>query len=259
MNPTPTTENSTEAVHEMNLPARLMNVYAAPGEVFDNVRARPFRAANWLVPALILIVVSWACSFLVFQQPAVEQQLKDMAVQSLEKQVNSGKLSAEQAEQAQAIAEKYAMVGSKVGAAAMPLFSGLAMPFILGVVVWLVGTKALNGQFSYMKAVEVSALAGMIVVLDTIVRSCLIILTGNVFASLSPVLLVKNYNPQEFSHALLGALNLMTFWALAVRSIALARLSGASTGRAAVWTFCLWAVYTGLTLAVGFGIQALVN
>jgi len=243
----------------MSLPGRLANVYAAPGEVFDEVKRGPFNAVNWVAPALVLIIVSWVCSWIVFRQPAVEQQLREVASQAIEKQLSKGKVSQEQADQARAIGEKWAVIGSKISAAVAPPVVGFGMPFVWGVVVWLVGTRALKGQFAYMKAVEVSALAGMIGVLDSIVRSLLIILTGNLFAAASPVVFIKDYDPQTFSHAILGVFNLIALWALWVRSVGLAKLSGSGTGRAAAWIFGLWLAYTLVTLGAGFGVQALTN
>ena len=46
----------------MSLVGRLLNVFATPGDVFQEVKAAPETAANWLVPALILIAVSWAAA-----------------------------------------------------------------------------------------------------------------------------------------------------------------------------------------------------
>jgi len=36
-----------------SLAARLMNVFAVPGEVFDEVKASAHSAGNWLLPALV--------------------------------------------------------------------------------------------------------------------------------------------------------------------------------------------------------------
>jgi hypothetical protein len=132
------------------------------------------------------------------------------------------------------------------------VFAGLLIPFWWGLILWLIGTKALKASFSYMKGVEMAGLAGMISVLDAIVRTLLILIMGNLFASPSLALLVKDFNPQNPAHSLLAAVNLMTFWVLAVRACGLARLSGVRFAKAAVWVFGIWA---GLTsLMVGFAL-----
>ena len=117
------------------------------------------------------------------------------------------------------------------------MFAGFVTPFLWGLIVWLVGAQFFKGHFPYMKAVEVVGLANMVGVLDVIVKTLLIVGLGNLYASAGPVLLVKEFDPQNPVHALLAAVNVMTFWLLAVRAIGLARLSGASFAKAAVWVF----------------------
>ncbi len=115
---------------------------------------------------------------------------------------------------------------------------------------------ASKGNFPYMKAVEVVGLANMIGVLDVIVKTLLIVGLGNLYASPSLVLLVKEFDPQNPVHSLLAVVNVMTFWLLAVRAIGLARLSGASVAKAALWVFGIWAAYTGLLVGLGALAQA---
>jgi hypothetical protein len=105
--------------------------------------------------------------------------------------------------------------------------------------------------------VEAAGLAGMISILDTIIRTAMIILTGNLFAAPGLVMLVKEYDPQNAVHSLLALVNALTFWVLAVRSLALARLASISFLKAAIWVFGIWVAYTGLLMGIGFGIRAL--
>jgi len=71
------------------------------------------------------------------------------------------------------------------------------------------------------------------------------------------MLLVKEFNPQNPVHMLLGLVNVMTFWLLAVRSIGLARLSGASMLKSALWVFGIWGAYTGFFIGLALLGQAL--
>ena len=131
------------------------------------------------------------------------------------------------------------------------MLAGFLTPFFWGLIVWLVGAKALKGNFPYMKAVEVVGLANMIAVLEVIVKTLLIVGLGNLYASPSLVLLVNNFDPQNTVHSLLTVVNVMTFWLLAVRALGVARLSGASFVKAALWVFGVWAAYTGFFVGLG--------
>ncbi len=242
-----------------SLPGRLFNVFAVPGEVFDEVRDAKHVTANWVLPAVLAILLGWAGAWLVFSQPSVKQQLTEMTDKAIQKQIGKQNLSKEQADQARAVAEKYGDIGQKVTAAVIPVVWGFGCPFLWGFILWLVGTKALKGSFEYMKAVEIVGLGNMVGVLETVVKTLLIVVTGNLFAAPGLVLLVGEYNPQNPVHMVLAIFNIMTFWILAVRAVGLARLARCSFGKAAVWVFGIWAAYTSAFTGFGIAMQALMS
>jgi hypothetical protein len=239
----------------MSLAGRLFNVYATPGDVFDEVATAPVSAANWFAPALILLAVSWISVFLIFSQESIKHQLSEMTAAAIQKQVDQHHLSEQQAEQARQAGEKWAGISSRVGGFVGPLFAAFLTPFWWGLILWMVGAKVFKTQLAFMKAVEVAGLANMIGVLDAVLRTLLILGMGNLFASPSLALLVKDFDPQNTYHSLLSLVSVMTFWVLAVRSIGLSRLTGVSCVKAAVWVFGIWAAYTGFFLGLGAAIK----
>ena len=88
-----------------------MNVFAAPGDVFSEVKTAAPSVANWLVPAILFMVLSWLSAALIFSQPAIRQQISELSTKAIDRQVEKGKLSGAQAEQARAAAEKFGRVG----------------------------------------------------------------------------------------------------------------------------------------------------
>lgn len=238
------------------LAARLLNVFAIPGDVFDEVRLSPPTAANWLAPVGVLIAASWAGAWLLFSNPAIQHQVSEMTQKAIEKQIETAHLPKEQAEQARQAGEKWGGVGTKITAFTAPVFAGFFTPFFWGLIFWLVGAKALKGNFAYLKAVEVAGLANIIAALEALVKTLLILITGNLFAAPSLMLAVKDFDPENTLHSLLAQVNLMTCWLLGVRSIGLARLSGISFARAAAWVFGIWAAYTGLFTGFGLAMRA---
>jgi Yip1 domain len=145
---------------------------------------------------------------------------------------------------------------AKIGGAASVVGLAFASPFAWGLVFWLVGRRVFKGNFTYMKAVEISGLASTISVLEAVLRILLVFGLDSITASPSAALLVKDFDPQKPSHALLAAVNVMTFWVLTVRSIGLAKLSAAPFLRAALWVFGLWAALTCLGLGFGLAMQS---
>jgi hypothetical protein len=249
LQPQPDSQNGPS----MPLPARLTNVFALPGDVFDAVRAMPFSLANWLVPALILVAICWASVWLLFSQDSIRHQVDELATSSIQKQADAHRITEQQADQMRGTVQMVTQAGKVAG----PVLAAFITPFWWGLVLWLVGTKRIKADFSYLKAVEVAGLASMISVLDVAVKTLLILGMNDIFASPSLALLLKQFDPQNSLHSLLAILNLMTFWRLAVLSIGLARLSRVSLAKAAAWVCGLWTGWTSLMLGIGALGQAL--
>jgi hypothetical protein len=239
----------------MSLAARLFNVFAAPGEVFEEVKSARAATANWLVPVLISSVLGAVSAFIIYSQPAVVQQIHDQQTQMYDKQVQVGKMTQIQADQAAEMAEKFsgptmlALFGS-IGV----VFDNFALLFWWAFVLWLLARFYLKVPLDYLKLMEVVGLAGMIGALAVVVKTLLIVVTGNLYAAPGLILLVKKFDPHNPVHYLLALADVMMFWLLAVRSIGLAKLTGVSFGKAAVPIFGIWAVIaallTGFALAM---------
>jgi hypothetical protein len=237
----------------MPLMARLANVFAAPGEVFDAVRTMRSSAANWLVPALMLLLLSWISVAVILSQDSLKHQLDDLISAPLEKQAAAQHMSEQQTDQMRSMAKTI----SQIGMVAAPPVAAFVMPFWWGLILWLIGAKLFKGGFGYLKAVEAAGLANMISVLDVIVRTLLILGMNNLSVSLSLALFLKHPDPQNLTHTLLAILNFMTLWRLAVLTIALSRLSRVSFCKAALWVYGLWAAWMGVTLGIAALGQAL--
>jgi len=242
----------------MSLGARLLNVFAIPGDVFTEVKSAPPSAANWLAPALLWIVVGWFGVWLILSQPTIQHQVVEAFEKRAEMSIAKNHMPKEQADQMRQTIEKYAVVSARFSGAAAVVGFALASPFAWGLALWLIGIRAFKSQFSYLKAVEVAGLANTIAVLDVILRILLVFGLDSLTASPSAALWVKDFDPQKPSHSLLAAAtNIMTFWVLMVRAVGLAKLSARPLMRAALWVFGIWAVLMSLLLGFGLAAQGL--
>jgi Yip1 domain len=238
-----------------SLIARLLNVFAVPGDVFEEVKEAPPTAANWLVPALIASVVGAVSVWIVLAQPAIQQQIRekqDHAIgQKLEKAVQAGKLTRQQADQERAAAEKFMgptlmKISGTVGA----FFFSFVRVFLWGLVLWVIGLWWLKVRFNYLKAVEIAGLAGMIGVLGAIVTLLLKVNFSNPSSSPSLALAVGDFDPKNPLHLLLAAVNLFDVWQLWVMAVGLARLAGVPFFRAGFPLFGLWLIWSSVWISI---------
>lgn len=246
-----------EAEVSMSMIARLTNVLAAPGEVFDTLKGHPAVVTNWLVPAVLYVVVAWICASVIFTQDWVKPQILEVQMTALDQQVEAGKMTEPQAEQTRKILEQYGMVGAIISGYAGPLVMGLAGPMLWGLFLWLVGSKILGGGFGYMKAVEVAGLTLVIATLGSVVKTLLILIQGNVMASVSPVLLVQDFDASNPLHTALGWLDAVVIWGLVLKAMGIARLAGRSTFALCMWIFGAYALLAGGLTALGLLVQKL--
>jgi hypothetical protein len=246
---TPTTAEAPTT----SLAARLVNIYATPGDVFDEIRQQPEVCSwNWLVPIVLSCLVGVVFTLSALSQPNVEQRLREQQDQKLQKLIDSGKLSAGEAEAAKARLEQLNVTTlAKVFGSLAAV--GTACGSVLGMALILKATAAwvLQSRVSYMKLVEVTGLTGMIGVLGTLVQLLLVILTGHLMATPGPILFVAEPDPQNTVHLFLASLNLASFWYLGVLALGLARVTGGSFLRAAWPLLGVWVAYRGVVIVLG--------
>jgi hypothetical protein len=236
----------------MSLMARLMNIFAGPGEVFDDIKGNLPAATNWLVPVLLFALVGVIASFVMFSQPAIIQRIHEEQAKKMDEMVKAGKMSQADADKAAAVAEKFTgptmlTIFGSVGA----VIASFVRVLWWGLLLWLVG-KVLKKPLGYAKALEIFGLASMITVLGSIVTILLVVMLGRMIATPSLVLLIKDFDLTRKTHFLLGMVNIFYFWQIAVLSGGIAKVTGVTFMRAlplvvACYLFTeLLLIYTGL-------------
>ncbi|PYL00060.1 MAG: hypothetical protein DME19_06395 [Verrucomicrobia bacterium] len=236
-----------------SLAGRLLNVFAAPGDVFDELKTADSSVANWLVPVLIVMLVTITSFAVTLSQPAIKQQVVEMQEKAIDQQVAAGKIKPDQAK---AFKEQMAALPPWV----MQLFgivqgvvAGFCGTFWWALVLWLLGKLALKSGIPFLKALEVSGLTMMIFALCVVITTLLIVILGNLMARPALSVFVGEFDPTRKLHLLLGSVNLFYLWSTAVLALALSRLSGVGFGKAAVWMFGFWAASRVLFVVIGLG------
>jgi len=230
----------------------MFNVFATPGDVFQEVKTSSPNYTNWLAPVLLASVVGVIYVFVVFSQDTVLHQMREQREKAMEKSLE--KLPKEKRDEAMAMTEKFftptffKVLGS-FGAVA----GSFGWVFFMALVMWLLGTKVFKHDFAFMKAAEVAGLCTMIAVLGSIVSMLLVVVTGNMLMTAGPALLLSNFDAANKIHLGLAALNVMTIWYISVLALGLSRLSRASWVKAFLWLALPWAVIKTGMILLGFG------
>ena len=230
----------------MSLAARLLNVFAIPGQLFEVVKASRHRVGNWLLPALLSAALGVATVLAVVSQPSIQRQVREAGEQKakeLDQQVKAGKMTRADANQVQTATRMLTDPATlkTLGSMAAALF-GVARVFWWAFILWLLGRVFLKVRFGYLKALEVAGLALMISVLGGIVRLLLTVNLTKMFGTSGFALVVADIDATQKSYPLLATVTFFSFWLVGVLSIGLAKLAGVPFLRAAWFVFAFWVI-----------------
>lgn len=246
----PISAAESEATEPMPLGSRLFNVYAAPGEVFESVRQSTPAHANWLVPALISILLGIVFSLVVFSQPDIVASVMDAQKSVMQARVDAGKMTQEQMEQALDASRAFMSTKFMITMGVAGAVVGTPVTFLfMGTLVFLFLRFALKKREPFLRSLELVGLSWMIYVVASLVTLLLVMLKGSINAGPNLALLVGQFDPTSYLHQLLAAINLFTVWFMIVLAVGIARISGRPTGVIVAMALGAWAVIR-LSLAI---------
>ncbi len=254
----PERTSEVQPAPHMSLAARLLNVFAVPGEVFGDVKSAPASTSNWLIPVICSAVIGVISALIIFSQPNVVQQLKEQQAKAMDQQVQAGKLTRAQADQMLSVMEKFAgpmflKVAGSIGAVVVSVVHVIWWGFVL----WLLSKMFLKISIPFVKALEVAGLAMMINVLGAVVAMLLIVNFGRIGATPSLALAVSDFDASRKSHLFMGAANVFYFWLVGVMSVGLAKLAEVPFVRALWLVLTYWVLQECFFILVGLGQFAL--
>jgi hypothetical protein len=245
-----TAQNDSEAsLTPMSLPSRLMNVYVAPGEVFDLVRSGNTSVFNWLVPMLLCCAVGIAAFFLALSQPVIQQQLDDMQTQAIQKMVDQQKITAAQAEQSKAVVRMVTRIAAPISMVIMMFLWFFAQSLGL----WLMGTKLLKAHFTFGQTMNLVGLATMIIVLGHLANTLIAVGKGNMFMNLGASLFLPGINIENRWHQVIYVVTLPKLWYFTVLALGWSKLCSLSWAKALAIVFGLWLTLRVIALFMGWG------
>jgi len=232
--------------------SKLINVYVAPGEVFESIKVSPRKNALWAIPITLTIIIGIFSTFLIFSDPVLVSQLTDQAEKGVQEAINQGRIPPDQADRAREQAAGWVTgpFGKVMGIGGVVVFTFAGL-FVVSLAMRLVGKTAFKATVPYGKVMEVVGASFMTnYVLGSIVTTLIILAMGSMYATPGLALLISGFDPANKVHVLLSSVNIFSIWYLAVLSIGVGKLFGGSTGKAAVWVVGLWIVWTLLTTFV---------
>jgi hypothetical protein len=231
----------------MSTPETLTGIFFEPSRTFEALRERP----RFLVAAIIIIVLTMAVTFLVFNKIDYAAFMRDQ----ITKGPRGDQMTPEQIDTA--VGFWTGPIG-KVVIYVFPII-GVAVFVAAGGALYLLGSMLMGGVLRYKQALSVwtyssfapavlSSIVGVVVVLITPAEDINPSQPGGVVRANLSILLPHGSSPAL--GALLGSFDIFTFYGLFLAAVGLRKVGKLSSGSA--WTVAIGLWLLGVLLKVGW-------
>ncbi len=231
--------------------SRAANAFMSPGELYTEIAATPVQSTSWVIPYIIAMIVGILMTVAIFSNDSLKEQALRPQQEEMQKQVESGKMTQQQADQASAV-----MSGKTVmvfGIAGVVVIVSAAM-FLIPLVLMVVGKLAFKCSASYQKFLEMYGIATLIAALGAIISLLMMYSMDSMYAQPGGAFFLRDsFDRHNFVHGVLASMNIFTIWQTAVVGIGLSKLAGKSTGSGMAVTFGLWLAWVLVASSMGWG------
>lgn len=225
-------------------------IFYEPSKVFDWFKSAGIKVSDWLVPVLLLALLVALSAYVRVSSPELRSQIIQQQEKAIDKMVNEGKMTPEQAEQAKSIMEDRFSSGSVIGISAFSAFVFIFIVFFIISGIWyMVGRYALKSQLTYSQAMGIVGISNWILIVGSVVGTAITVALARLDGGLH-LGLIRQMSTTDKLYLAMAKVDLFTIWSLLIISIGLARFSNRKTSEAAVWVFGLWIVWAILSVFV---------
>lgn len=237
----PATEPAPEPVAPLSITDKFVGILTEPEATYTNLKTAGHKVSDWLIPTLIFTIVIAIGTYFRMTNPEFVERMRQEQQTRMEEMVKEGKMTQEQASRSNQQLENIGpmiAIFSVVGV----LFTVPLFIIVLGLIYWLILKFLFKGKSGFGLALAAYGLAAYFGAIDQLISLLLALVTNNMFASLSPALLLTP-DPHAMTFKILNALNPIQIWSMIVLGIGLARVHELPRAKTYGLVFGLWALW----------------
>ncbi|MBE0642843.1 MAG: YIP1 family protein [Bacteroidetes bacterium] len=238
-------------VEPLSITDKFIGILTEPSPTYENVRAAGARTSDWLVPVLITALILGVGMFLRFGNPTFMNTLAEKQTEELAKQVDSGRMTQEQADQQAQQFESmkgFIKISGTIGAA----IGFIVVFFVLALLYWLAVRFGLKGDATFALILSAAGLSTYLSGIDQLVSLLLTFVTDKPFANLSPALFF-DADIASMSTRFLMMLNPIAIWSYYVLGVGFEKVANISRVKGLAAAFAIWILFSLLGALAGFG------
>jgi hypothetical protein len=229
----------------------ITDIFTSPSEIFQKLKNTAPSPMLWVMPLIAMLLIVTFTVFMLFTNEPLKAEMKEIQSKSIQKMVDEGKLTQEQADQAESRTESMGSMMIVFGVIGGAVFIA-AYYFGGALFLWLASKTILKSAVGYGKHLELYGCASWIGVLGGIVTVLMMVGLGSMAATPSGALaLMGNFDHTNKLHMLLASLNIFSIWQTTVIGIGLSKFSDKPTNTGIGLAFGLWILWVALSVFLG--------
>jgi hypothetical protein len=235
-------------MEELTHSDKMIGVFTEPTKTFEDTAKFPPRVKDWVIPVLLLFLLVGVIQRIAMMNEDVYFEIKQKQSEAIEKQVEEGNLTREQADQQLDTIDTF-MRGpiGWVTTIAGTLIGGMIVFFIIVVFYFLIIKFLLKGEGGYSSALVANGLTAYITIIQILVTGILTFLFGTLVRDTSLAAILETDRATILGW-LFAKIDPISIWAYVVLSIGYAKMfKSESTGKYYAMVFGVW-IIIGLIL-----------
>jgi len=239
------------AIEPLSATDKFVGIISEPSATYEHISAVGARVSDWVLPVIIMSLVLGLALYVRFSNPDLAAEMMAQQEIALQKQVEAGNLTSEQAARAKEQAQQLGGLTKLL----MPIGAMIGYVFVFfftALLYWLLVRFIMRGDITYTTVLSVIGLAAYISVIDQLISMLLMLLTGKVWANLSPALFMTG-DITSMTFRLMLVFAPITLWATYVMGIGFEKTAGISRLKGLASAFLVWMLFSSLSVFGGFG------
>lgn len=247
---------SAPSEQELSHSDKIAGIFTEPANTFETTAKFPVRTVDWLLPVILLLLVTIISQFLLWNNPEIKYKMEQKQRAALQEMVDQGKMTQEQVDQqAKFMGGTFGHVIRSVSI----LIFGFVFFLIIAGIYFIFSKFVLKGDGSYTSSLAANGLTIYIALFSIIVATILSLLFGRMLQDISVASLL-NMEKSSFLGWLLSFVDIFAIWGYSVLSIGLAKMFKAqSTSKYFIMVFGLWFVWKLIVFGLGNTLPFLKN
>jgi hypothetical protein len=231
---------------ELSHSDKMIGVFTEPAKTFFLTSKFPPRTKDWVIPVLILFFIAAIIRIIAMTNEEVYFEAKKQGIERIEKMVESGMMTREQADEAiDAIDQQMAFMNGPVGwviTIATTLIFGFIVIIIIVGIYYLLIKFLLKGEGTFSSALVAIGLTTYISILQIIIGGILTMLLGKMIMDTSLASLIGS-DKTTVTGWLLAKVDPISIWGYIILGIGFAKMfKSESTGKYYLLVFGVWLI-----------------